>query len=526
MVLRLFVPPGEGQHLISPKRPDPLGANATPQYAIIGSTAAAAGYVSLVRRVGPRLGAPAGLSVPAVFLKTAGRAGVYAAVLGAAVNCFYHYDFTSQVYEASKVTPTPFRLYAKTDRYTVDDACLAGAGVGLLAGLSLYRMRLSWWRRAMGMANVGACGGLAAAHGYFHYTGERQKAAAELKEQRQKRYLQFHLIYWNKLLMSGFSPPTQAYVTCTGVFHAKLLPQESYDFAEKPAKNQGASSESSQTPVATTEEPVASYYREPIDHSENLKQIGVDLTLGKLEEMEADRQALLNEAEYVVALFTQKQFEFCHTEFPDDYERKRKMREMQLLLVTFNKLRSDADEVDRTMYLWRNDLKQKAAWESADASHDTMPAWIPKLARCDPDSHVPTTAITKFTEYQDQLTKNIREFEDIASNPIYTDESRKKARDDLEDARILLKAADFVHYELERKARTDPIVSRATEADVAGVGNASGKEEAEVEHAKSGAKETEEVEKEQLKAKEAERGSKTGAEETSGGGDGREPSSP
>ncbi|KAL5468124.1 hypothetical protein PMIN07_003100 [Paraphaeosphaeria minitans] len=49
MVLRLFIPP-EGQHHVVPKRPDPLGANATLQYAVVSSTAAAAGYATFAAR--------------------------------------------------------------------------------------------------------------------------------------------------------------------------------------------------------------------------------------------------------------------------------------------------------------------------------------------------------------------------------------------------------------------------------------------------------------------------------------------
>ncbi|KAF2644817.1 hypothetical protein P280DRAFT_514282 [Massarina eburnea CBS 473.64] len=50
MLLRLSVPPAEGQHHTVPKRPDPLGANATPPYAVLSSTALAAGYTTFATK--------------------------------------------------------------------------------------------------------------------------------------------------------------------------------------------------------------------------------------------------------------------------------------------------------------------------------------------------------------------------------------------------------------------------------------------------------------------------------------------
>ncbi|KAF2107852.1 hypothetical protein BDV96DRAFT_588280 [Lophiotrema nucula] len=146
MVLRLFVPPGEGQHPIVPKRPEVLGANAALQYSAIGSTLLAVGYTWVARKYPSRFGASPQSTVPTTFLRSSAKLGAAAIIFCSAVNWYYHQSFTSVVIaQAGRKTISPYKLFEKTNQYTADDGAIAGARIGLLAGLSLWRMRLPWW---------------------------------------------------------------------------------------------------------------------------------------------------------------------------------------------------------------------------------------------------------------------------------------------------------------------------------------------------------------------------------------------
>jgi hypothetical protein len=67
------------------------------------------------------------------------------------------------------------------------------------------------------MMNLGGCAGITASNAYFQYTGERARSALALEQWRRRRNLEFHWLYWNKLVMSSLSKPVQAYIMYQGI---------------------------------------------------------------------------------------------------------------------------------------------------------------------------------------------------------------------------------------------------------------------------------------------------------------------
>jgi hypothetical protein len=195
----------------------------------------AAGHASIAARVARRTTPYAHISRTALFVTSSARLGIWAAGVGAAVNSYYHKGFTSVVVKEAGKDPTPGRLWERTKDYTAEDGCVAGAAVGVAAFLPTLYMRrasVSWWTRLLGMATIGASMGLVASQAYFQYTGERRTALDELDRQRRRRALEFHHIFWNKLLMARFDPLIQQYVRHNGVFQLKstrrLISMESH----------------------------------------------------------------------------------------------------------------------------------------------------------------------------------------------------------------------------------------------------------------------------------------------------------
>lgn len=377
-------------------------------------------------------------------------------VAGAAVNTYYHTRFTSIVVAQTVKEPTPAKLWDKTEKYTVDDGCLAGAALGFVAFLPTLFMRrpsVSWWARCVGMTNIGACTGVVASHAYFQYTGERQKAMEVLEQQRQRRTLEFHHLFWDKLLMAKFDLPIQQYVRHNGIFRAYHLPAEVYDAPEKFGLSPPATTESNATtesPGAAEKTPDDRYYTAAPDHAQHLRNLSIESIQNEVKGCEREKQAALKEAAYMAYEISRKQYEFCHADFPTEEDRQTRMRELQLMNVAFNRLRASADELDRRVLIGKNWLRQITAWNSDDARS----GWLATSTLCDPETHDPSLSIAEMRKFQDQLTDEIRRFEALVKSPAKQDvEKREKWKTDLDDARIMLRAADQVVFELEKKAK-------------------------------------------------------------------------
>ncbi|KAH7138981.1 hypothetical protein B0J11DRAFT_515769 [Dendryphion nanum] len=457
MVFRLFVQPGEGKHWIVPKRHEPLAANATLQNSVIASTAIAAGYTSYARNFSKRLGYNNGQSIPGIFIRSSARAGIWCACVGAVANWYYHYSFTAPVVLLSGVEHTPYKIWERTEKYTVDDGFLAGAGLGLASALFLRRIPISWWAKFVGMGNLGAFTGVTASHAWFHYKGERQPSVAALEEWHKRRNLEFHWVYWNKLFMSKLSPAAQGYVILNGIFKSNSLPEEAYQTPEKfgiVGIADSPTSDESTTADGTTEQPeipYTGYYTKPYDHAENLRNIDVQNTREKMADMEIEKKNLWKESEFILTEMVKRQYDYCHTTPTEEDERQRCQREIQILEISYNRIRLDADYLDRKLLLWEKSLKQKAAWASEADGGGKLEQWFPKITRVNPDTHDPTLSIQEVTKTRDQLVKDIANFQEQEKTATGTNKANIKQ--DLEDARTLLRAADRIVFELEKRAK-------------------------------------------------------------------------
>ncbi|KAF2678421.1 hypothetical protein K458DRAFT_423120 [Lentithecium fluviatile CBS 122367] len=452
MVVRLFIPPGEGQHHIVPKRPEPLPANAT-LYVIVASTALAAANVPIFAAVARRAVPDFRIARTAYFIRSVAVLGPCAAAAGAFTNIHYHRGFTSIVVAETVKDPAPAKLWEKTERYTVEDGCIAGAAAGMLAFLPtlfMRRVRTSWTTRLLGMTNIGASVGIVTSEAYFQYTGERQKALKELERQRRRRSLEFHHIFWNKLLMAKFDPMIQQYVRHNGIFRAYHLPAEVYEapdkygIASKPTAEKGESI----TASATATENDGRFYKVAKDHLENLEALDVEGTKRDVEACRQERQMLLKEAEYMYHELTRRQHLFCTTVHTCEDDKQRQLRELQLLSIAYNRIRTKAEELDRSVLYGTAWLQQKTAMDS----NGPPSAWLSRTTLCDPESHDPAVSIAEMQKFQEQFEGEIKQWEALVKSRAPADlENREKYKRDLDDARLMLRAADQVVYEMELK---------------------------------------------------------------------------
>ncbi|KAF2445014.1 hypothetical protein P171DRAFT_387697 [Karstenula rhodostoma CBS 690.94] len=479
MVLRLFVPPGEGEHQIVPKRPDPLGANATLQYAVVSSTAAAAGYATFAARYKRRVTPNKKVSGTALFIRSSGRLGLWAIGVAAAANAYYHKGFTAIVVSQVVKDPAPPKLYEKTEQYTVEDGCLAGAAAGLVAFLPTLFMRrptVSWWTRMMGMSNIGACAGVLASHAYLQYTGERQKAMEELERQRRRRMLEFHHIFWDKMLMQQFDPLIQGYIRHNGIFRAYNLPSEVFDAPEKfGIFSAPAADTSTATDPAAPEN--AAYYIPAPDWTQHLQAMNMDSIQAEIDDCMREKHALLREAEFVAYHLSQKQYAYVHSAHPNEDDKQTRIRELQLLAIAYNRIRANADEADRRIFAGEHWLRQKAAWES-QAPREAWLAAHPSIADADAESHDPSLSIAELKKLEEQFKHEVGVFESRVRSQAQEDvERREKWIKDLEDARTMLRAVDCISWELEKRVPKREVGQRAEEkVDARNVGAGTGEE--------------------------------------------------
>ncbi|RYO43266.1 hypothetical protein AA0111_g744 [Alternaria arborescens] len=422
MVLRLFAPPGEGQHRLVPKRPDPIGANATLQYSVLSSTVVAAAYTSFASRYSQRVTPAQPLSRAAVFIRASARLGVWTGVAGAALNWYYYSAFAKVVVSQKVPEINDWKLYERTKSYTVDDGALAG---------------------------------------------ERQEAYKHLGRQLKRRSLEFWAIFWDAEMMTSLDPIMQQYVRHNGFWYTRWLPEEVFD-REVHASEPFAGSEA---PAAITEAPVEEqppFYIAPIEYAEDLRQIDVQSTKARIEAMEADRQELLKEAEYLLFVNAQQQYEYCHLDTMDEEERHRRLQEIHVVDIAYNRLRAAAYEIDVKLIHWRMSLKHKLVWEIATTATpatssistsmmttrtDALADWLPApQALTSFATHKPTYSMGEIEKLHWQIAAEVKRFEEGCRDERYTKEKRERWRRDAEDGSRILRAADHVLWRL-MKAR-------------------------------------------------------------------------
>lgn len=438
-----------------PRRPECLGANATLQYSIVGSTVAAAAYTSLATRY--THGATAGYALPrtGLFIRSSAKLGICAGALGAAANWYYNSRFKAIVLSDRSHEVKPWKLYERTKKLTVDDGALFGAGLGLAASLPalfMRRLAIPRWTRCFGLANIGACAGILGVHGYLQFTGERQKAYRSLERRLQRRSLEFWHLFWAKQSMARFNPLVQLYIRHNALWYAQQLPSSAFEQAEAfdlDSTNDRGTIAAANSPDSTYTHEDQSYYLPPFDYAEDLKYISVQATHAKIEEHEAEIAALLKEAEFILFVSAHRQYEYCHLQDADDEERRKRLEELQLLQITYNKLRSAAEILQSRLINWRMSLQHKAIVDSSAFTTASVDAWLPQSAHTF-DVHNPELSIQELERTQTALDAEIRSFEASIAHPGYTREKKDRWRMDLEDGRSLLRVADKIVWDFEK----------------------------------------------------------------------------
>ena len=376
-------------------------------------------------------------------------------MLGVAADWYYNSRFTSVVLAQRKQEAAPWKLYEKAKEFTVDDGCLVGAGFGLAASIPALFMRrpaIPRWARCLGMVNIGACAGVLVTHGYLGYTGERKKAYARLDCRLERRSIAFWDLFWDKQAMARFNPLIQLYVRHNTLWYAQQLPDSAYDQADRQDAEFDQSRASAEYAVSLEtayEQNDQSYYLPPFDYAEDLKYISVDATHAKIEEHETEIAALLKEAEFILHVSAHRQYEYCHLQDADDEERRQRLEELQLLHITYNKLRSAAEQLQTRLINWRMSLQHKALVDASGPTNASVAAWLPRSAH-DFTAHKPALALQELERTQAALDAEVKSFEAGIAHPGYPKEKKDRWRLDLEDGRSLLRVADKIVWEFEK----------------------------------------------------------------------------
>ncbi|KAJ4322082.1 hypothetical protein N0V94_002550 [Neodidymelliopsis sp. IMI 364377] len=234
--------------------------------------------------------------------------------------------------------------------------------------------------------------------------------------------------------MARFNPLLQLYVRHNALLYTPHLPEETVY----------VSSSSS-----TEEQEELSYYLPPFDYADDLKRISVEATYTRMEEHEAEITALLKEAEFILYISAHRQYEYCHLGNVDDEERRQRLEELQLLQITYNKIRSAAEQLQSQLINWRISLQHKAILEASTSESSSLQAWLPKSTH-DFTTHDPALSILELERTQAALDAEIKSFEASIAYPRYPKEKKDRWRMDLEDGRSLLRAADKIVLEFEK----------------------------------------------------------------------------
>jgi hypothetical protein len=447
---------------------------------------------------------------------------------------------------AMNVKDVKWKIWEKTEKYTVDDGFLAGAGlglgVGIVSSLVMRRSPLRWWTRCMGMTNIGAFTGIAGSNAYFQYTGDRQNATQVLDQWRKRRNIEFHHLYWKRLVFTTLSLPIQAYIMFNGVFRASNLPEEVADFPEKYGYNNivdpwatPTTTESAEsTPTKPTTEPAATpaptgtetetqtptrpleqnYYFASEDYAKTLQTLDIQEFQRTKEDRVQKRETLLKEADHLAYQVCQKEYDLLHKKFSAEEEDERQLllREISLLMVLYNRLREDADVQGRAIHFARMALQHRAVLDYSTAANitssssstsspspsatsepsDPMESWypqpyIPSLVKFD---H-PHFSLQECNIIRDGFLANIEAFEQQLDKAL-TAAEKEQALKNLEEGRMLLRAADRVFFRLGRLEKAgkeaekveEVVQEQGAKAKVAGQvekaeGKAKGKEKLE-----------------------------------------------
>jgi hypothetical protein len=379
---------------------------------------------------------------------------VWAGAFGVALNWYYYNAFVGVIMAEQDLAVKPWRLYERTQRLTVDDGCLAGAALGLAASIPMLFMRrpaIPRWTRCLGMTNIGACAGIFGAHGYLQYNGERQKAYQRLDRRWQRRSMEFWGIFWDKELMARFNPLVQLYVRHNAVWHASHL---TFDAYELPAEDGNTSIKSSETstaagPVYPRPEDMA-YYTPSSDYVEYIKSIDVESDRAEIQALEAERDALLKETEYMLIVSAQKKYKYYHNADMDQDERERHLRELHHCELVYNRLSAAASQIDVRLTKMRLILQHKAIVDAQPATADRLESWLPPSRTINEKSHDPTISIQEFEKLHMTVASEVKQFEEWIASPGYSEQQRERWRKDVEDGRVLMKAAEHMMWELER----------------------------------------------------------------------------
>jgi hypothetical protein len=464
----------DGRYGLVPGRPNPIGANATLQYSVITSTGLAAAYTTFASKYHQRVTPSLPISRTALFIRSSARLGVWAGVIGAAVNWYYHTAFTNAILSHVELKEVrKWKLYEWTKRYTVEDGALEGAKLGLAASIPTLFMRkpaIPRWTRSLGMANIGACAGILGAHGYFQYTGERQEAYKCLERRLKRRSLAFFHIHNDKELMANLDPVIQHYVRHSGVWYTQFLPEEAFEQPDEYVRRTVRSDETMTNTEAPMEKPSPQppFYPPLPDYTEELRCLDEGKSLAAIAKLEAEKKQFLEEAEYLFFVRAKQQYEFCHANAMDDDERQQRLREIYLLAIAHDRFRNTAHLKDVKLVHWRLVLQQKAAWISSAQGSDCCNNWLPKSDSIDVSAHIPRFSIQEIEYMHAQVTADVKKFEEYAARPGSTQVEIEIYRKDAEDGRVVLRAAEHIVFKLEkaRKAREDSAAAATAEEKI------------------------------------------------------------
>jgi len=303
------------------------------------------------------------------------------------------------------------------------------------------------------MTNIGACAGIVGAHGYFQYTGERQKAYTCLDRSLKRRSLEFWAIFWDKQLMARFNPLVQQYIRHNGIWYTYHLPHKVLDQPDN--YGGGTVKKKTSTDAQASEQPPEEkpYYTQPYDYANNLRQIDAELTRSKINDLEIETEALLKEAEYLLYVAAQKEYEYCHLKNMDADERQVRLQEIQLLRIAYNRVHVAANANDVKITKWEKSLKHKLLFEAHSSGEDTLEAWLPATTRVDHKTHDPTLSIQEMEKCSTEISAGVKRFEELCKHPGYEQRQKERWKKDLEDGRTMLKAVDHVLWELEKKRK-------------------------------------------------------------------------
>jgi hypothetical protein len=184
--------------------------------------------------------------------------------------------------------------------------------------------------------------------------------------------------------------------------------------------------------------------------------------------MEADRQELLKEAEYLLFVNAQQQYEYCHLDTMDEEERHRRLQEIHVVDIAYNRLRAAAYDIDVKLIHWRMSLKHKLVWKIATTATSATPSvststmttrtdaladWLPApQALTSFATHKPTYSMGEIEKLHWQIAAEVKRFEVGCRDERYPKEMRERWKRDAEDGSRILRAADHVLWRL-MKAR-------------------------------------------------------------------------